>query len=407
MATEAQLCPQCGAALQFAEGQTEVVCPHCGTTVSRLAATPSAAQELEEEKLVQETKTRQGRLFAEGRLAIATVVAVQMSNIRRQGLGGEGVLMTFKVDVQPEGEAPFSAEARAFVGLTAVEKYRAGTVLDVRYDPKDRTQVSLAGRHGDPSSNPIEAARQKWDKEQAEQQAQEQASAQALAAAAAEPLAPAWGGARPAGSVPTPFDFDRVTGLGPAASVHEPQGRHLPHLGTPHASRLVVYRDGFAFQTGGKEVHTWRYDAVTAVQSNVAWPPHSPQLHEYALSQVSGEKLILDDGLVNVEEAAEAIKTAVFAHLAPPLIPRYQAGEAMAFGPVTVQRQAGLRLDGMASATYAWDAIQDIQVDDGLLKLTMRDGKKHEARASAIPNIEVLCQLIGVRMASGDLEHIG
>ena len=35
MAVEAQLCPQCGATLQFAENQTEVVCSYCGATVDK------------------------------------------------------------------------------------------------------------------------------------------------------------------------------------------------------------------------------------------------------------------------------------------------------------------------------------------------------------------------------------
>src|SRR5579859_4667116 len=57
MAVEAQLCPQCGAAVQFPAGQTEVVCAHCGTTVARLAAAPatSVEKELEAENLIQQT----------------------------------------------------------------------------------------------------------------------------------------------------------------------------------------------------------------------------------------------------------------------------------------------------------------------------------------------------------------
>ena len=35
MTVEAQLCPQGGATLQFAEMQTEVVCSYCGATVDK------------------------------------------------------------------------------------------------------------------------------------------------------------------------------------------------------------------------------------------------------------------------------------------------------------------------------------------------------------------------------------
>ena len=33
MAAAAELCPQCGASIQFAAYQTQVICPYCGTPV--------------------------------------------------------------------------------------------------------------------------------------------------------------------------------------------------------------------------------------------------------------------------------------------------------------------------------------------------------------------------------------
>ncbi len=72
---------------------------------------------------------------------------------------------------------------------------------------------------------------------------------------------------------------------------------------------------------------------------------------------------------------------------------------------MTIQRQSGLQLEGMASATYAWDAIQDIRVERGRFKVTLRDGKQHEAHASAIPNIELLCRLIGLEFLSPELAY--
>ena len=61
MAVEAQVCPQCGAAVQFGAGQTEVVCSHCGTTVVQAAAPGAASveKELAAERLVQDTVRRE------------------------------------------------------------------------------------------------------------------------------------------------------------------------------------------------------------------------------------------------------------------------------------------------------------------------------------------------------------
>jgi len=215
----------------------------------------------------------------------------------------------------------------------------------------------------------------------------------AASAASSQTLPPAWGGSRQDGGVPVPAAFDGVTQLGPAVAVYEPQGLHLPHLGPAHASALVIYRDGFAYQASGKDTHAWRFDEVTVIQSNLSWPPHSAEVHEYTLTRASGETLILDDGVKSVTNAADQIKTAVFALLAPPLIDRYQAGEALTFGPVTVQQPTGLRL---GNQHHAWGDILNIKVFNGRFQVSLRNGQHAELRASAIPNIELLGQLIGV-----------
>lgn len=450
MAVEAQLCPQCGAAVQFGEGQTEVVCSHCGTTVVKAAAHAasgtSVEKELEAEKLVQATVRREDKLHSNGRPATGKIVSAQATDIFRQTVEGRAVLMSFAVEVQPDGEPPFAAEAKVLVGLAAVDKYKPGTLLDVRYDPEDHAQVAVEGRHGVPNSNPEEQARQRQAKEKArERQAKEKArqryteeqaqrkeqqaqrAAPAADAAAAAPVGsaawwqeqaqraeqdpnaaapagvPAWGGPRPEGSVPVPAEFDQVTNLGPAAAVHEHQDQGIsliPHFGPPRPSVLVIYRDGLAFHTG-KDLHTWRWDEVAVVLSNSSMHDsehHVWTTHEYTLTKSSGEKVILDDGVKGIEDAIEPIKQAVFARLLPPLAQAYGAGQAVTFGPVTIHKQNGIQLDGKL---YAWSAILDIKVDRGRISVTLRDSKKGQpagqARVSAIPNIEMLGQLIGLK----------
>ena len=45
--------------------------------------------------------------------------------------------MSFAVEVQPDKEAPYKANAKVFVELTSLDEYQPRTVLDVRYNPKD------------------------------------------------------------------------------------------------------------------------------------------------------------------------------------------------------------------------------------------------------------------------------
>jgi len=413
MAVEAQLCPQCGAAVQFGDGQTQVVCSHCGTTVARLAAAsaPSVEKEIADEKLIQKTVGLEKKLRGHGRPATAKIVSAQATDIFRATVEGKAVLMSLAVEVQPEGEPAFAAETQVLVGLVAIDKYRAGTVLDVRFDPQDHTQVSVEGRHGAPNSNPEEQARKRQAKEQARRQRQQAQGTQDAAPAAevgspawwqaqqgqgggAEP-ARAWGGPRPAGGVPVPVEFDGVSSLGPASAVHlSTGGLQLPHFGPPRPNALVIYHDGLAFRAG-KVVHTWRWEELGAIQSNV-WYSGDKVIfteHSYTLIKSSAEQVILDDGLKDVVLAVIPIKRAVFARLWPPLAQAYGAGQAITFGPVTIQKANGIQVDGKP---LAWSTILEIKTERGRLSVTLRDSKKHEARVSAIPNVELAARLLGL-----------
>ena len=124
---------------------------------------------------------------------------------------------------------------------------------------------------------------------------------------AAEPFQRAWGGPRPKGSVPVPAEFESVTSLGLAVAVSEeaPGISFGLNIGTPVARVLVRYRDGFAFRAGGKDIHTWRWDEVAAIQTNNSWhsggrESYSYTWHEYTLTKHSGEKVILDGTLKDI-----------------------------------------------------------------------------------------------------------
>ena len=215
---------------------------------------------------------------------------------------------------------------------------------------------------------------------------------------------PAWSGAR-AGPTPPP-EFAQVD-LGPFIGVAEHQGLQLPSFGPAHVTLLAMYRDGLAYRASGPEVLTLRWEQMATVTSDVTYYPANTHAagsigHKYTLTTTNGESIILDDRLKYAGDAAYAIKQALFALLRPPALARYKAGEALTFGPLTVQKQAGLQLEGKR---YPWDGIKEVQVLNGRLRVTLTSGKTHEARASQIPNLELLCQIIGVDFDSLSLAY--
>ncbi len=193
----------------------------------------------------------------------------------------------------------------------------------------------------------------------------------------------------------------------PLPKVSQHQGvRLIPSFGPPRVTVMVRYRDGLAYQTSGREVHTLVWEDVATITTNATY--HTEQRnawtdHEYTLTKSGGDKLILDDGLKNVAVEAQAIKQAVYALLRPPALQLYKSGQALSFGPVTTRKQDGRQLDGKG---YAWQASQDIRVHKGQFRVTLTTGQKHEARVSAIPNIELLCQFIGVKLGQKELAYV-
>ncbi len=216
---------------------------------------------------------------------------------------------------------------------------------------------------------------------------------------------PAWGGARKPGSVPVPPGFENITGLGPATAVYGSNntGSFFNNAGLslgPKASKaLVLYRDGFAYRSGN-DVHVWRWEEVSIITSNVDFQHTRNAYHSYTLTRKNGENLVLDETLQDVKDLIDPIKRNVFALLLPPLSSSYNSGKAITFGSVTIHRQNGLQMGGK---TYRWDDIMDIKVERGRFTITLRDGKRYEERAASIPNIEMLCHLIGLKLNPADL----
>ena len=221
----------------------------------------------------------------------------------------------------------------------------------------------------------------------------------------AETLIPAWGGNPAQGGLPVPVAFDVVSGVGPATAVYG-QNSAMVFAGFGAPKTLVLYRDGFAWQTGAKAIHLWRWDEVAAIVSNVGMESGGHGLawtnHEYTLFKKNGEKFVLFDALKDAEEISAAIKTKVYALLLPPIKEQYEAGQVLTFGPLNIHKQKGLQTGGR---TYAWADIMDIKVERGRFKITLRDAKQREVRAAAIPNIEMLCQMIGLKLLAAQLAY--
>lgn len=168
----------------------------------------------------------------------------------------------------------------------------------------------------------------------------------------------------------------------------------------------VTYRDGFAYQQGGT-AHVWPYQEIAAIFSDEVF--HSSRRRgytsrSYTLIKKSGEKItLLGDQLQGTTTLIGTIKRRVVALLDQPLQQAYAEGQPVTFGPVTVSKQ-GIQA---GSKQFAWGDVLNVEVKSGNLIVNLRQGGSHKIRAKAIPNIESLCQLIGVNPWAIGLSYIG
>lgn len=172
-------------------------------------------------------------------------------------------------------------------------------------------------------------------------------------------------------------------------------------------SALVIYRDGFAYRTP-QQIHTIPWTSVASILSDEAFhsggrDTSSYEDKKYLLILKNGQQVTLtDDQFSGIDGIIHHIKSSVYAGLLPALQSAYQAGSTLVFGPVKISQSAGLAAH---DRLFAWNTIYTVSVKRGRLRVVTKDEKTFDTRAKLIPNIEVLCQLIGVEPFAIDLGY--
>ena len=103
-----------------------------------------ANQDPEKMRMVSEFLTREDQKTAEiraiGKPAKAKIITAMPLGIN---VNGNNPAMTFVLEVHPEGEAAFQAQTTGVIGEASVPKYQPGMEVYVKYDPADKSRVSL------------------------------------------------------------------------------------------------------------------------------------------------------------------------------------------------------------------------------------------------------------------------
>lgn len=159
---------------------------------------------------------------------------------------------------------------------------------------------------------------------------------------------------------------------------------------------VAAYEGGFAYNDR-KGIQIWRWEDVVSMMSAITRHYtigiYSGTTHMYTLYNCQNQRLVLSDSFDKVEELAKLIDENIFPLLYGPAADQYNAGQAIAFGPVTISK-TGIAI---GKKTYPWTDVSEVSIHQGILKVSRKEGgwfSGASAAASAIPNLRVLLTII-------------
>lgn len=159
----------------------------------------------------------------------------------------------------------------------------------------------------------------------------------------------------------------------------------------------VVYSEGFAFSSW-KGVKAWKWeqikDLTASVVRNYSYGIYVGTNHTYTLINTRGEKMVINDSLKDVEELYSLIQDNSIKIRYQRLADRFNQGEEVNFGPVTIGKQTGLTL---AKKSFSWDEIAEVSIDKGILSVKKKDGgwfSGATTTSGTIPNLYVLLSIL-------------
>jgi hypothetical protein len=161
----------------------------------------------------------------------------------------------------------------------------------------------------------------------------------------------------------------------------------------------VVFTNGFAY-SDHKGVQAWRWEQVHDVMASVVRHytngVYTGTSHTYTLQKSSGQKLVLNDSLKDVEALFTHLENNTLQQRYQRLADAYNNGNPVSFGPVLIGKQLGIQI---GKKSFPWEEIEEVAINKGYLTLKKKQGgwlSGATASAGTIPNLHVLLSIIQI-----------
>ncbi len=160
---------------------------------------------------------------------------------------------------------------------------------------------------------------------------------------------------------------------------------------------LMIYQNGFAY-SDRKGVTNWNWQDVASIKAAVTKHYtngiYTGTTHIYTIENRTGEKIMVNDSITKVEEAAKDLRSNVFPILYQSFSQAYNSGQPVCFGPVTLSRTSGILI---GKKSYTWDQVKKVSISNGMISVAKKDGgwfSGAAVQASSVPNLEVMLSIV-------------
>jgi hypothetical protein len=159
---------------------------------------------------------------------------------------------------------------------------------------------------------------------------------------------------------------------------------------------VAVYDQGLVVRDR-KGIKPWRWEEIVSLKAAVTrhyiFGIYAGTTHRYSLFNHRNQRLVFGEMYARVEELAKIIQDGISPILYGRAAQKYNTGQTLVFGPVAISK-SGIRI---GKKVYPWSEVEQVSIQQGILKVTKKDGRRFSgasASASVIPNLNILLSII-------------
>jgi hypothetical protein len=147
-----------------------------------------------------------------------------------------------------------------------------------------------------------------------------------------------------------------------------------------------------------------RWDKILTITQLMAKKGRKPRVISYFIKGRNGQTIIVDQGLANFAELAEKVAASANPILSAYVRSKYEAGEKVVFGPITVNQQEITVRQGLTSRTVAlpWPQVAEAGLERNFVVIKQSGQSKptvwQRIETGSVPNVTIFQEIVHSRI---------